>query len=434
MASSGAMNILDFVEAGEGNDLTNAFLRLAKKINENPNPVWESLGGKVIVPAGTYSIKRQIVFLKPGVHIVGEGIQSTKLLLTADLGELGAVFKFDSDITGYSTVGVCVKDISINMASHTGSAIVLRKPYDGFILENINIDNLADSGIGIVIEPDNDDNPSDKVSQTLTAINVLVKHTNLTATAPCFYAEALQEAVFINCKAFGGPESYVNQAPCHGFLFVDCRGITLIGCSVAFTGLHGISIVCSNRPSTGFFLYGTTAESCKGIVKASGSVNSSVSQLYIDSIRAEGGTENTAGTFSLNKVIEASINSGSNSVTIDSQSALVSVSSLDVGKVKNSGQNCLVIGLPSGANNGYSINASAFSVAKEGTKIINGNTDLIEMHASGARVVAIDYPWSEGNTSLSLLTNRKGKMGFERVMLGEENSAGNGFRALKIAN
>ncbi|MGP1095862.1 hypothetical protein ACJ8OF_23510 [Serratia sp. CY64661] len=105
-----------------------------------------------------------------------------------------------------------------------------------------------------------------------------------------------------------------------------------------------------------------------------------------------------------------------------------------MGKVKNSGQNCLVIGLPSGANNGYSINASAFSVAKEGTKIINGNTDLIEMHASGARVVAIDYPWSEGNTSLSLLTNRKGKMGFERVLLGEENSAGTGFRALKIVN
>lgn len=69
MASSNAMNILDFVEAGEGNNLTNAFLRLAKKINENPNPVWESLGGKVIVPAGTYSITKQIVFFKArGTH------------------------------------------------------------------------------------------------------------------------------------------------------------------------------------------------------------------------------------------------------------------------------------------------------------------------------------------------------------------------------
>lgn len=167
------------------------------------------------MPAGTYSITKQIVF-KARVHIVGEGFSQRSYSSRLTWGA-GAVFKFDSDIAGYSTVGVCVKDISINMASHTGSAIVLRKPYDGFILENINIDNLADSGIGIVIEPDNDNNPSDKSLPDANGSKRHRKTYQYDGNSALFYAEALQEAVFINCKAFGGPESYVNQAPCHGF-------------------------------------------------------------------------------------------------------------------------------------------------------------------------------------------------------------------------
>lgn len=426
------VSVKDFGAVGDGvTDDTLAFQAAAAYFGSG-GVLASANGGVLFVPKGLYKITGQTLFQQPGVRVIGEGQEATKIIVAANLGA-AAVFKFDQTRADYSMVGVGVENLRINMAGFTGHGVHMLKPYDGVSLRNLFVDNVADGYNGYRIEPDSGV-PADAISQTLLLENCTAIHKNATATEPLFYISNLQEAVLTGCKAFGTYESN-GKAACYPFEFVDCRGIMLNGCSSAFASKHGVKITVSTRSSTGILIANHTFETIDGAVRADGVAGiGDVIDLSVINLRAEGGVANASGAFDLNRVIRSSIDAGSLTVNIDANSIANIVLSEDSAQVTNAGTATTILGAASQADTLYKIIAGGLRVSSAGTKHIETSNTAVQLYSSSAISVQADYPFGASEVGVLLAVNRAGAVALSRVYIGAPDSGGTGFRMLRVAN
>jgi hypothetical protein len=386
----------------------------------------------LFVPRGLYKVTGQTLFQRTGVRILGEGLDATKIVVAANLGN-AAVFKFDQTLSYYSMVGVGVENLRIDMAGFTGHGVHMLKPYDGVSLRNLFVDDVADGYNGYRIEPD-PDNTADTISQTLVLENCSARHKNATATAPLFYLSNVQESVLTYCKAFGTYEWY-GKAPCYPFEFVDCRGIMLNGCSSAFASKHGVKITVSTRPSTGFLIANHTFETIDGAVRADGLAGiGDVIDLCVINPRTEGAVANASGAFDLNRVIRSSIDAGSLTVNIDANSIANIILSEDTAQVTDAGIVTTILGAANQADPRYKIIAGGLRVSRAGTNHIVTSNETVQLYSSGVVSVQADYPFGASQVGVLLAVNRGGTVVLSRVEIGPPDSGGTGFRVLRVAN
>lgn len=398
-----------------------------------------SNGGMLFIPDGVYFLVEEILFQNAGIRVSGESKEATKIYVTANLGSGKALLKFDQTNDEYSNVGCTVENLFIDMQGYTGHGIWWLKPYDGF-----NPTNLAVYGVHadynayrITADPGN---TADPVSQTATITNLIGAHVvSTSATAAIFYAEALQEAVLINCKGFGSMQPVdltETKADCHPFEFVDCRGITMLGCSSAFSKKHGIRIRTATRPSAGFFIYGHTYETIDGMLRADGNaVVGDVSQIDHGPARTEGAVSHPDGTFDLNRVLASKFDVGSRSINLDSACNQNTIISRDRTAITNNGARTTIIGQDSDASPGAVLRATQALLASANGGIVNVEDGQTTITASAAQVGRLQFPFASNSTGLLIAVNRGGTTTLSSVNIGAAGTGPGGIgRALWVAD
>jgi hypothetical protein len=402
------------------------------------SPFMASNGGILRIPRGVYYLNAEIDFSEAGVRIVGDGIEATKVYCVANLGSGNALLKFDQSNDGYSNVGCTVENLLIDMQGYTGHGVWWLKPYDGFNPTNISVYGVHDDYNAFRITKD-PDNVADAISQTATLTNLIGAHSvSTTATASIFYCEDLQEATFINCKGFGAAQPVDNtetKADCHTFEFVDCRGITLTGCSSAFSKQHGIRIRTATRPSAGIFIYGHTYETIDGCLRADGNaVVGDVSHVDHGPYRTEGAVNHTNGVFDLNRVLSSSFNVGSRSINIDADCQQILVFSRDRTAITNNGTRTTIVGQDSDAAPGVELRGSRALLSGGSGGQIDVQTGATDFKADGETVARTQYPWTASQAGLLVAVNRSGTVALSQVEIGAADSGGSGWRILRVAN
>ena len=389
-------------------------------------------GGTLYFPPGVYKVSSRILIEQTGLRVLGAGPEATKIVVSNNLAAGLGVFAFDQIRSDYSQVGVAVENLRINMGGFRGHGVLMRKAYDGVTLTNVIVDNVSDGSSAFVFSPDSGV-IGDTISQTLTLINCLGIHKNASATSPLFKFEDCQECVLINCKGFGTYESN-GKAACYPFLFDDCRGITLTGCSSAFASLHGIRVQTTDRPSSGFLIENHTFETIDGALSCSGGANGDVKGVTFISPRIEGAVTNISGAIDLNQCALCHIDANSLTVNIDSSSKRNSIFSEDAALITDLGVATSVIGYANEALNKIRLIAAGTRVASKSVTHIDSSDTDVKIYASGAVCIQADYPFAASDAGMLLAINRGGSIALSRVYIGAADSAGVGFRSLRIAN
>ena len=253
---------------------------------------WADQGGLLPLPAGAYLVTSPINF-KSGSVVMGASCglgtsgtetpatQATKgvSVVVAGASFTGTrIFNFKDD-TQTSMWGAGITNVRFECDGSNASAIVMEKAYDGVMISNLNIMRLGDTAHAIRIQP-NADIAANGISQTILIQNVMGIHKSSTATASTFYFDQCQEMNLVGVKGFGGFEG--NEPSANPIELVDCRGVTLTGCSTAHTTDAGIYIRSVTRSSDGISIVGHTYENCTaGGIKIRGSASpNNVARVY----------------------------------------------------------------------------------------------------------------------------------------------------------
>jgi microcystin-dependent protein len=340
-ATGEVVSVKDFGARGDNTDSTAAFQAAAASFGSaTAGPFAESNGGILFVPKGVYQVNDETLFAVPGVRVVGEGIEATKIYVSANMGAK-AVFKFDQTSSSYSAVGVAVEDLSISMEGFTGHGVWMRKPYDGSGMRNVLITNVADAYHAVRVEEDAG-NVSDAISQTLVFENVWGYHLNDTATTALFYGQFLQEVTIFQSKMAG--DTGVDTSPCHPWHFEDCRAITMYGCSASQADNHGVLISATTRDVDLVLIDGMTFETIAGAVKTEVTGAFRVKSLVVRAPRYEGTVTHADGTYDLNGATEAFIEARGKTVNMDADSTAQYLLLSSPGDLTLAGGNAAVTG------------------------------------------------------------------------------------------
>ncbi len=254
-------------------------------------------GGSLHLTRGAYKITSPIS-LKPNTYVIGEG-QGVGTVGSATESQeiaLGAsIIKCDSDFIGntafifktedFSAIfSVGIDKVKFSMEGSDASCVEIYKGYDSVSLSNINFMNVGDNSSALRMQG-NPDDTSNEVSQTILLQNIVGIHINNTATAPTFYFNQCQEMTLVGVKAFAGYQAA--RPSCYGMEFEDCRGVSLLGCSVAHSLLAGINIKSTTRAVDGISIEGHTFENCEGgALRIRGSVSpNNVARVYVTNPR-----------------------------------------------------------------------------------------------------------------------------------------------------
>lgn len=254
-------------------------------------------GGSLYLTRGAYKITGPIS-LKPNTYIIGEGqgvgtvgsaTESQEIALGASIikcdenftGNTAFIFKTE-DFSAIFSVGIDKVKFSMNGSDAT--CVEIYKGYDSVSLSNINFMNVGDNSSALRMQG-NPEDTSNEISQTILLQNIVGIHLNNTATSPTFYFNQCQEMTLIGVKAFAGYQAA--KPSCYGMEFEDCRGVSLLGCSVAHSLLAGINIKSTTRAVDGISIEGHTFENCDaGGVRVRGSASpNNVARVYITNPR-----------------------------------------------------------------------------------------------------------------------------------------------------
>ncbi|EOA3459070.1 BppU family phage baseplate upper protein [Enterococcus hirae] len=236
-------NVKSFGAIGDGvTDDTSALKYVAELVNEK--------GGNVVFPPGVFLIKEELIFSHPGTRLIGSAA------FWSDEDDFGSVIKAADDFAGESIVkferagddvirSIGISDLTIdggNMSDCHG--LTLNTAYDFCLFNNVMVQHINDSKSAWRVIA-----KKGKKSQTHTYINCIGKHRSDTAFGATFYAENLQESVFINTKMWGGASTKSN-ATATAFSFRACNGIDLYKPS-AVAALNGFEIDEGTAGSSG---------------------------------------------------------------------------------------------------------------------------------------------------------------------------------------
>ncbi len=277
----------DGIEAGTSTtDVTQGCLDAAAAL-ANTALEGDAKGFGLRFVSGLYNISASIPFSGVGTRLVCDGPAGTVFKARANIGTDKALFEMRQGRAGYSAIGMGFKGARIDMGGFTGHGVRFWKPYNSTVIGNLEIDGLADGSKGLMIVPDLALTPGDPYSQSVFVYNVNAYHANVTATAPLFYIEGLNEATFLLCKGFGTYQSKTSNntvlPSLNPWELVDCNGVNLINCAGAFANEHAFLVRATNRSylSRSVIIDTPTIEVVRGIAKFVGAGTASDERLKV---------------------------------------------------------------------------------------------------------------------------------------------------------
>lgn len=349
----------------------------------------EPFGGVIDFPPGVYGISSSLIFPQ---HVSISGSNSRTTFISA-LEGFSTQGLFNGMVVFFNPnnhcEGSCVSNITISVNHQQCHGILGYSLYDSVVFENVIVaDTGADySSYRFVPNP----NLLDKVSQTILLLNCLAYVGSDQSTAALYYFEHVQEASAIGCKAFAGRDfPVVIRSQSETYEFVNCRGISVIGCSM---GAGPVKIVSSQGQSNGFFFAGNTFESCPRILEIYGEESNKVVGVKFIGNRNEGSGGGNP-EYVLNNLTTSDIE-----IIVGTYSA----NQVDLTNITNPAS----------------------------VRYIN---ETFSVSSSGTDVFKTTYPFTGGRTSLSVVLNADSVASLRDVEVGPINSAGEGYRLLRVTN
>ena len=356
--------------------------------------------------------------------------------------------------------GVNIEGLYIDCKGKECNGITFINAYDQFSLRNIEVRNCNDNYIAFNFEQHNE-----RVGQTLLIENCIGDHISNSSNKPVWYFNRYQEVNMLGTKAFGSKANM--NAGGIGYHFVDCKGITMTGCSHSFCS-KGVVIEAKNRNCNGFNFIAMNHEEV-GVNSIETIVNDSylIGGLNVWGIRDQNGI----GNILLNGVRNSVLFTTYSNVEIKNTCSNVMIISGDKSKVVDNGVNSTIIGSNNALQQQIEImlglgltssNTPRLDYKIEGSKkkirtkysatptsdygyVIENTTDdstftlikLLRAYASlySNNVESLRVTTTGTNmTSLMVLANINGVDKLVKVQIGDVDSAGVGFRTLRIPN
>lgn len=396
--ASRTFDVRAFGATGDGvTDDTDAIEAAIAAIPGNP-----SYGGaELVFPNGMYVVSRPIVINKHGVHVRSYGGFTAILKPTAAITTDVLTFAIPN-----STVrGAQISNIRIMLSGAAANGIRMEGVYDNVMLANVFVDGLNDGKVGIAIT--DAAGASTDISQTVVAINCWVNGSSGTAAghSVMWDLNRVQEATFINCKGVGTSSTYGRA-----FRVRDCRRLLFDNCSASRVG-RGWSIGSVTREVRNVTLDQPYFEELGNPVVVTGTASYPVTRLAM----RNPSVQSPVGAIGLTYATAADLETANIAVTIDATAVQSVIKTRDLSQVTNNGVNTTLIEYSNSLNVGYTMGPDVVIGDGTATKFRTGD------------------PVANG-TSAFLLVNDGTTTTLRRVMVGAADSAGTGFRTLRVAN
>ncbi|MBC1796528.1 hypothetical protein HCA55_07310 [Listeria booriae] len=431
-------------------------------------------GGILYIPAKTYAIGSELIIDYPGIIIRSASpyFSGIKLKSTFE-GEAAIVFKPSSRVKpdDYKlTQGVGIENgLLIDCNNQEGHGITGIRLYDQVSMRNVQIKNVHKdcSGFNFVQEKDG----YSQLGQTILLENCFAERAKGEAITPMYYFERYQEVNLVGCKSFSSSANATNPTELQGdaFYLKDCKGFTFTGCSAAFSE-NAIVVEADGKYVSGITILGQTNEAIASYaVKTKASNTTMVESITVLPIRNEirkmkekqpDGSEREVvvggGNFDIQNTTKALIYSMDAALTLGTNSSQNVVFSTASNKVINLAGGNSIFGLANFAKPGTSIldalTINEFSsvptvyfadkadanksrieqqstnlrfgfryVEPSGAKSYINKFIILKNDLVNATNIQVTYP--EGTNTV-----------VRRVEIGEPNSAGEGYRGLRIRN
>lgn len=358
-------------------------------------------GAELVFPHGMYVISRPIVINKHGVHVRSYGGFTAIIKPTAAVTTDVLTFAIPS-----STVrGAQISNIRIMLSGAAANGIRMEGVYDNVMLSNVFVDGLNDGKVGIAIT--DAAGASTDISQTVVAINCWVNGSSGTAAghSVMWDLNRVQEATFIGCKGVGSSSSYGRA-----FRVVDCRRLLFDNCSASRVA-RGWSVGASTRETRNISLVQPYFEELGSPLYVAGTATYAVTRLAM----WNPSVQSPVGTIALSYATAADLETGNIPVNLDATVIQAVIKTRDLSQVVNNGVNTTLIEYKNSLNNGYTM----------GPDVVIGDGTTTKFRTGD--------PVANG-TSAFLLVNDGTTTTLRRVMVGAADSAGTGFRTLRVAN
>lgn len=369
-----------------------------------------TFGGKVVFPAGVFEVSGPINVADFGVNTEGENDYATIVRAAAEfVGD--SIFLFERADQGVFTAAG-MKNIGVNCNLQACHGITHKAAYDTTHLEGVRVYGAKADRHAWRVVP----NGSPGISQTVTAINCLFSKGE-PGTNETVRLEKVQEAVLTMVKMWNGGST---DAPGNNFpmRIVGCRSVVMVQPSFVSTSSYGLKIEDGSRSITGIHLIDPLFENCTGGTVFADSSDASlypITGLRVTNPRIE---QPSGGGFALYGVFASHIETNFTSVEFGPTSERNIVVSNQTVAITDNGLYNVKIRPGDSSNPMYTIES------KQGSEIRSG----FYVHAR------FDDADESLKTALSLGLNIAGSAGVRRVYIGSPDSAGTGYRTLRVPN
>ena len=356
----------------------------------------------------TYASSQMLV-VGDKVSLIGSGTFVS--MIRALPGFVGtAVIQYYAPDSGINSVEI--KNFRVSCNGQDVHGFDLRRMYDAVLISGLMCIDAPDTKNAFRLVGHTDAAPI-TIGQTVRIEALFMGHANSTATAATCYIQKLQEAVFTECKSWGCYGS--SKAASVPWEIEDCRSLTFIQPSAVTSTGYGFKIRSIGRTTRNINLISPLYENIDGMIDAQGAD----ADFIVINVRQENPRYETVTTGGYNFAFTNSceVDLFNRPATVASTAAQTLLYTGDASNISNSSTTTTILRRANAVSRRYSVGPSLEVTAQDGSTV---HLRTLEPSAS--------------TCSLMVAHNNGSTTTLKQVTVGAADSAGTGFRTLRIAN
>jgi hypothetical protein len=365
-------------------------------------------GQEVVFPAGEYETSQQINIYSAGVRLVGQG--SVTSVIKAQTGFTGdAVIYATPPNTTATLVGHGVVGLGIDCNLQGCDGYVGEMLYDNILFDDFRISQIAAAQSGFVsqLKPGH----TLPVNQTVSIRKLFSNKVTEAGTVPSVIIKNTQEIMVQESKAWNSNVASSGDQP--AWLIDSCRSLTMISCSYINSKI-GLRVTTTDRSCDQIQIIAPLYENVGTPVK----IDSGAGTLPIDNFYHSSPRHQNAGGdgYDIDRTRTSFLETKSMAVTLGANSETTTVATNSLPLVTDNGTDNMRVSIRNAVND--------FEQFGHNLSIRPGNDEFFRTGATANEL--------GGTVFAGFLIG--GSYTFKQVFAGASDSAGTGFRQLRITN
>ncbi|MEX5447534.1 glycosyl hydrolase family 28-related protein [Stutzerimonas stutzeri] len=356
----------------------------------------------------TYASSQMLV-VGDKVSLIGSGTFVS--MIRALPGFVGtAVVQYYAPDSGINSVEI--KNFRVSCNGQDVHGFDLLRMYDAVLISGLMCIDAPDTKNAFRLVGHTDAAPI-TIGQTVRIEALFMGHANSTATAATCYIQKLQEAVFTECKSWGCYGS--SKAASVPWEIEDCRSLTFIQPSAVTSTGYGFKIRSIGRTTRNINLISPLYENIDGMIDAQGAD----ANFIVINVRQENPRYETVTTGGYNFAFTNSceVDLFNRPATVASTAVQTLLYTGDASSISNSSTTTTILRRANAVSGRYSVGPALEVTAQDGSTV---HFRTLEPSANTCSMMV-----AHNNGSTTTL---------KQVLVGAADSAGTGFRTLRIAN